>query len=45
MGISDSDWLAFIGHLEVTLDKFAVPPAERAQVLAFVETTKGDIVE
>jgi hemoglobin len=45
MGISDSDWRVFVGHLEITLDKFQVQPVQRAQVLAFVETTKSDIVE
>jgi len=45
MGIDESDWRAFIGHLEATLDKFQVPASERGQVLAFVDSTKGDIVE
>jgi len=40
MGISESDWKAFIGHLEATLDKFQVPAKERAEVLTFVESTK-----
>ena len=45
MGISEGDWKAFISHLEATLDRFQVPPKERAEVLAFVESTKRDIVE
>ncbi len=45
MDISESDWKAFIGHLEATLDKFQVPAKERAEVLTFVESTKRDIVE
>ena len=45
MGINESDWQRFIGHLEATLDKFAVPATERAEVLGFVDSTKGDIVE
>src|SRR5438046_8125056 len=45
LGISESDWQAFIGHLEATLDKFAVPAPERAAVLGFVDSTKADIVE
>ena len=45
MGISESDWQRFIGHLEATLDKFAVPAAERAAVLGFVDSTKADILE
>src|SRR5207245_10615235 len=36
MGISESEWQRFIGHLEATLDKFAVPAAERATVLGFI---------
>src|SRR5262249_22487989 len=45
MGISESDWRIFIGHVEATLDSFKVPAAERAAVLGFVESTKADIVE
>ena len=45
MGIDESDWRAFIGHLEATLDSFKVPAGERAAVLAFVDSTKRDIVE
>ncbi len=45
MGINEGDWRAFIGHLRATLDKFRVPARERADVLAFVESTKRDIVE
>ena len=45
MGISESDWQVFLGHLETTLDTFELPPAERAEVLAFIDSTKPDIVE
>jgi hemoglobin len=45
MGIGESDWPIFIRHLEATLDSFRVPADERAAVLAFVESTKRDIVE
>jgi hemoglobin len=45
MGITESDWQAFTGHVKATLDYFKVPPTERAEVLAFVESTKRDIVE
>jgi hemoglobin len=45
MGISESDWQRFIGHLETTLDTFEVPAAERAEVLGFIDRTKADIVE
>jgi hemoglobin len=45
MKISESDWSAFLGHVNATLDAFVVPPTERDQVVAFVQSTKGDIVE
>jgi hemoglobin len=45
MGISESDWQAFLVHLEATLAQFEVPAAERADVLGFVNSTKSDIVE
>jgi hemoglobin len=44
MGIGESDWRLFIGLVEATLDKFKVPPKERAEVLAFVDSTKRDII-
>jgi hemoglobin len=45
MRIDESDWAIFLTHLNATLDKFAVPERERGEVLAFVESTKKDIVE
>ena len=45
MKISESDWSAFSGHLNATLDAFQVPQAERGEVIAFVQSTKPDIVE
>ena len=45
MKISASDWSAFIGHLEATLDSFKVPARERGEVLGFIDSTRGDIVE
>jgi len=44
-GISERDWQLFIGHLNATLDKFLVATNEKADVLAFIESTKKDIVE
>ena len=43
--ISEGDWAAFIGHLNATLAAFQLPPTERDQVVAFVQSTKADIVE
>jgi hemoglobin len=45
MKISESDWSAFLGHLNATLEVFQVPQAERDEVVAFVQSTKPDIVE
>jgi hemoglobin len=45
MEISESDWSAFVRHLNATLDAFQVPQAEREEVVAFVQSTKPDIVE
>ncbi len=45
MRITEGDWSAFLGHLNATLDAFQVPRAERDQVVAFVQSTKADIVE
>lgn len=45
MRIDEADWAAFLGHLNATLDAFRVPGPERDQVVAFVQSTKADIVE
>ena len=45
MKISEGDWSAFLGHLNATLEAFKVPQAERNEVVAFIESTKRDIVE
>jgi hemoglobin len=45
MRISERDWSAFLGHLIATLDAFHVPRAERDDVVAFVESTRAEIVE
>jgi hemoglobin len=45
MGINESDWQVFLGHVEATLATFEVPAAERAEVLAFIGGNKSDIVE
>jgi hemoglobin len=45
MGISESDWQAFIGHVEDTLSTFEVPEDERTSVLGFIGGLKADIVE
>lgn len=45
MQIDDSDWAAFLGHLEATLNAFQVPEREHDEVVAFIQTTRADIVE
>jgi hemoglobin len=45
MQISESDWDAFLGHLNATLDAFEVPQRERDDVLGFIQSTKDDIAE
>jgi len=45
MGINEDDWTAFMWHLNATLDAFKVPERERGEVIAFIESTKADIVE
>ena len=44
MGITDSDWQIFIGHLKATLAGFQVPQPEQDDVLAFIDSTRADIV-
>lgn len=45
MKISESDWSAFLGYLNDTLDTLQVPPPERNEVVALMQSTKADIVE
>lgn len=45
MGVSADDWGRLVGHLTATLEKFQVPEREKGEVLAFIDSTKGDIVE
>ena len=42
--ITADEWDAFMDDLDQTLTKFAVPEAERGEVVAIVESTKADIV-
>ncbi len=45
MKLSESDWSALLEHLNATLETFQVPQAERDDVVAFVQSTKTDIVQ
>jgi hemoglobin len=42
--ITESQWQAFLDDLRRSLDHFAVPPTEQAELFAIVESTKADIV-
>jgi hemoglobin len=44
LGITEAEWQAFLDDLTQTFDKFRVPAQERAELLAIVNSTKGDIV-
>jgi hemoglobin len=45
LGITDAEWDAAAKHLVASLDKFKVPEPEKKDLLAFVTSLKGDIVE
>ena len=45
MKIDGQDWAALMKHLDATLDKFKVPAKEHGEVVAFIESTRADIVE
>ena len=45
MQISEGDWASFLAHLNATLEKFQVTEKERGEVVAFIQSTKPDIVE
>jgi hemoglobin len=44
LNITPSEWEAFMGDFQLTLDKFNVPAAEQAELKAIVNSTYGDIV-
>lgn len=45
MKINESDWSAFLGYLDETLDACKVGQPERSEVVALMQGTKADIVE
>jgi hemoglobin len=45
MGIDAQDWRLFIGHVEATLDAAHCPAPERGDVLGFIGSLRGDMVE
>jgi hemoglobin len=42
--ITSEEWEAFIDDFNQTLDKFQVPPQERSELLAIIQTTREAIV-
>jgi len=42
--ITAGEWEAFLDDLQHTLDKFAVPAEEQAELKAIVDSTRADIV-
>ena len=42
--ITEFEWQSFLDDLHQTFDKFELPAAERAELLAIVESTKSEIV-
>ena len=42
--ITATEWDAFLDDLQQTLDKFAVPQAEQAEIKAIIDSTRADIV-
>ena len=45
MGLDEEDWTRAMAHLNRTLEAFDVPEPEKAEVLAFHEALKPEIVE
>jgi hemoglobin len=42
--ITATEWDAFLDDLQQTLDAFAVPPAEQAELKALIASTRAEIV-
>jgi hemoglobin len=42
--ITATEWEAFLDDLQQSLNKFAVPQAEQAEIKAIVASTRADIV-
>ncbi|MDP7019833.1 MAG: group 1 truncated hemoglobin [Pirellulaceae bacterium] len=45
MGVDESDWGRFIGHVEATLDHFELAAAERDDVLNFIQSLKTEVLD
>ncbi len=45
MRLDEEDWRRAVVHLTATLEAFEVPEQEKGEVLGFVESLMGEIVE
>lgn len=45
LDITEGEWQAFMDDLHQTFEKFQLPAAERAELVAIVNSTKNDIVK
>ena len=45
MRIDEEDWKALMKHVFATAKKFKIPAREGKELVAFLESTKKDIVE
>jgi hemoglobin len=44
LNITAGEWQVFLNDLQLSLDRFKVPPSEQRELFAIVESTKADIV-
>ncbi len=44
LDITETEWQAMVVDFKKSLNKFKVPPKEQSELIAIVESTKGDIV-
>jgi len=44
LNITEREWQAMLADFRLTLNKFKVPEREQGELIAIVESTKGDIV-
>jgi len=45
MGITEADWAVLIEHTAAMMNHLQVPPREQGEILGFIDSLKGDIVE
>ena len=45
MKLNEADWSAFMTHLHATLGAFNIQQPERDELVAFIQSTKNDMVE